>query len=701
MKSPPNVQAPRRTGAFSLIPLSLFVAVTVVSFWIATQWAAARLAYQPRLGAGLLSLGHVKLYSPWAIFTWEYWYSGYAPTLFRNAFYICAGGPMVGVIVIIAYAVWAARKARVATTHGSARWATPDEIEAAGLLGEEGVVLGAMPMPDGRVLRDNSEEHDASIAPSRSGKGVGQVIPTLLSFSKGSVLVHDMKGENWKITSAWRSQFSNVIYFNPTDAKFSAHFNPFFEVRDDENQIRDVQNIADQVVDPYGKGKESHWDRTADQFFLGAILHVLHAEADKSLYGLAKFLSDPKRPFEKTLQHMKTARHDQGIAHERIASAAQAMLNKSEEERSGILSTALAFLGLYSDPIVARNTSDSDFRIRDLMQADHPMSLYIVVPDSDRLRLKPLTRMMMTMITQRLVEVLNPKENKHRLLMLIDEFPRLGKLPFFTDALAYLAGYNIKVMLVMQSKAQLDAPDAHGVGNTVIESCKVRSVFTPQDPVTAQWISDALGPKTEVHQQTTYTGHRLAPWLGHVMVADQETSRPLLDAAEICKLPSSDLILLVAGLPPIKAKRLKYYERPELAARANLPPLELREGGPYPFRPRQHPNPWAGRGAEVSITGSAAATTDMQPLGELVKPAPTLSEEGAAGLSVSFILPVTDQSSSVHDVTATPREEDDALIQERLELLASEEEIQRRQGLDELERLERGHRHAVHRRIPL
>lgn len=694
MKYPPNVQAPRRTGAFSLIPLSLFVVVTVASFWIATQWTAARLAYQPRLGAGLLLLGHIKLYSPWSIFTWEYWYSGYAPTLFRDAFYVCAGGPMAGVIVIIAYAVWAARKARVATTHGSARWASPDEIEAAGLLGEEGVVLGAM--PDGRLLRDNSEEHDASIAPSRSGKGVGQVIPTLLSFRKGSVLVHDMKGENWKITSAWRSQFSNVIYFNPTDAVFSAHFNPFFEVRDDENQIRDVQNIADQVVDPYGKGKESHWDRTADQFFLGAILHVLHAEADKSLYGLAKFLSDPKRPFEKTLQHMKTTQHDAGIAHERIASAAQAMLNKSEEERSGILSTALAFLGLYSDPIVARNTSDSDFRIRDLMQADHPMSLYIVVPDSDRLRLKPLTRMMMTMITQRLVEILNPKENKHRLLMLIDEFPRLGKLPFFTDALAYLAGYNIKVMLVMQSKAQLDAPDAHGVGNTVIESCKIRSVFTPQDPVTAQWISDALGPKTEVHQQTTYTGHRLAPWLGHVMVADQETSRPLLDAAEICKMPASDQILLVAGLPPIRAKRLRYYERPELLARANLPPLELRAGGPYPFRPRQHPNPWAGRGSEGEITASGPAAGVAAPA-KSVKTSPVSS----AGPSVPFTPPSTELGPSANDVSVTLREEDEAVIQEQLELLASEEEMKQRVGLDELERLERSHRQSVHRRIPL
>ena len=126
------------------------------------------------------------------------------------------------------------------------------------------------------------------------------------------------------------------------------------------------------------------------------------------------------------------------------------------------------------------------------------MSLYIVVPDSDRLRLKPLTRLLMTMITQRLVETLNPKENKHRLLMLIDEFPRLSRMPFFTDALSYVAGYNIKVMLIMQSKGQLDSPEAYGKGNVIIESCRTRCVYTPQDPDTAQWISDALGPKTEV-----------------------------------------------------------------------------------------------------------------------------------------------------------------------------------------------------------
>jgi len=684
MKYSPNVQAPRRTGAFSLVPLALFAAVTLFSFWVATQWVAARLGYQPRLGVPWLSFKELKVYAPWAIFSWEYWYSSYAPVLFRDAFYGCAIGPLVGVMVIIAYAVWSARKARIATTHGTARWASLEETASAGLLAGEGVVLGML--PDGRLLRDNGPEHVACIAPTRSGKGVGQVIPTLLTWP-ASVLVHDMKGENWKITSAWRSNFSNVIYFNPTDPASSAHFNPFLEVRADENQIRDVQNIADQVVDPYGKGKESHWDRTADQFFLGAILHVLHAEEDRSLYGLSKFLSDPKRPFEETLNHMKVAPHDAGIAHERIAAAAQAMLNKSEEERSGILSTALAFLGLYSDPIVARNTADSDFRIRDLMQAEHPMSLYIVVPDSDRLRLKPLTRMMMTMITQRLVEVLNPKENKHRLLMLIDEFPRLGKLPFFTDALAYLAGYNIKVMLVMQSKSQLDAPDAHGIGNTLIESCKVRSVYTPQDPVTAQWISDALGPKTEVHQQTTYTGHRLAPWLGHVMVADQESSRALLDAAEICKLPASDLILLIAGLPPIRAKRLRYFDRPEMAARAGLPPLRLCPKGPYPFRPRQHPNPWAGKSPELATAGCAKL------------PAAASSSSGG-GPSISFAVHAA-ESTIGEELIARRPDPTEAAVQEQLDLLVSDEDLKRRQGLDELERLHHGNRHAVGRHIPL
>ena len=112
MKFPPNIQAPRRTGAFSLVPFSLFILVTLGSFWVATQWVAAHLAYQPRLGDSWLATGSFKLYPPWAIFPWEYWYSSYAPPLFQRAFVICAVGPIMGAMALILRAVWAARKAR-------------------------------------------------------------------------------------------------------------------------------------------------------------------------------------------------------------------------------------------------------------------------------------------------------------------------------------------------------------------------------------------------------------------------------------------------------------------------------------------------------------------------------------------------------------------------------------------------------------
>ena len=686
MNRHPNVAAPRRAGAFSLLPAALFALITLVSFWAATQWVAQALAFQPRLGPCWFRIGPVCIYRPWDIFRWLYEYSSYAPHVFTVGFYICIAGPLFGVSGIVVYAVWRTRKARVATSHGSAIWAKEyGDYRAAGLMSGAGVVLGVL--PDGRYLTDDGPEHVACIAPTRSGKGVGQVIPTLLTWP-GSVLVHDMKGENWQHTAGYRSQFSNVIYFNPTDPHHSAHFNPLLEVRADENQIRDVQNIADQLVDPHGKGKETHWDRTADQFFLGVILQVLHAEADKSLYGVSQFLSDPTRTFTQTLQRMKNTTHKNIMARARIVSSAQAMLNKSEEERSGILSTALGFLGLYADPIVARNTAESDFRICDLMQADHPLSLYIVVPDSDRLRLKPLTRLMITLITQRLVEVLNPKENKHRLLMLLDEFPRLGRMTFLSDALSYLAGYGIKVMLMMQSKGQLDAQEAYGRGNTIIESCRTRTVFTPQDPDTAQWVADTLGSKTEVHQQTTYTGHRLAPWLGHVMVSDQESSRPLMDAAEICKLPASDSILLVAGFPPFKAKRAKYYEDPVLAARAGIPPPELRRERPYPYRPRPHTDPWAGciivqlPKSPKSPPACATVSGELTPAREAIQASLTLEPVEVQG------------PDRMTDVPGTPHEEP-------AQFTDADEARQPLLALDEQESAHRAPHARARRSIPL
>ena len=193
-------------------------------------------------------------------------------------------------------------------------------------------------------------------APTRSGKGVGLVIPTLLTWP-GSAIVHDIKGENWQLTAGWRARFGRVLLFDPTNPQ-SAAYNPLLEVRRGDTEVRDVQNVADILVDPEGAlERRNHWEKTSHSLLVGAILHVLYAEADKTLAGVANFLSDPKRPIETTLRAMMATPHLGDRPHPVVASAARELLNKSENERSGVLSTAMSFLGLYRDPVVAKVTS--------------------------------------------------------------------------------------------------------------------------------------------------------------------------------------------------------------------------------------------------------------------------------------------------------------------------------------------------------
>src|SRR5205085_6077520 len=159
-----------------------------------------------------------------------------------------------------------------------------------------------------RYLRHDGPEHVMAFAPTRSGKGVGLVVPTLLGWT-GSAVVHDIKGENWQLTAGWRSRFSHCLLFNPTDAR-SARYNPLLEVRKGDNEVRDAQNIADILVDPEGAlERRNHWEKTSHSLLVGAILHVLYAEADKTLAGVANFLSDPSRRIETTLNAMLATPH--------------------------------------------------------------------------------------------------------------------------------------------------------------------------------------------------------------------------------------------------------------------------------------------------------------------------------------------------------------------------------------------------------
>lgn len=544
--------------------------IILASLWGATQWTASALGYQTELGPPSFMLFGIPVYPPYSFLWWWFSYDAYAPHIFETAGYIAVSGTGVSIVVAIGMSVWRAREAKNAQTYGSARWANHAEISKAGLFTDKGVVLGQF---QNRYLRHNGPEHVLCFAPTRSGKGVGLVIPSLLAWP-ASAIIHDIKGENWELTAGFRSSFSRVLLFDPTNPASSA-YNPLLEVRRGAHEVRDVQNIADILVDPEGSlDKRNHWEKTSYALLVGAILHVLYAEKDKTLSGVAAFLSNPSRPIADTLDAMIHTPHlGEAGAHPVIAGAAQELFNKSENERSGVLSTAMSFLALYRDPVVAQVTRRSEWRIADLVDAKQPVSLYLVIPPSDISRTKPLIRLMLNQLGKRLTEELKPSSTRHRVLLMLDEFPALGRLDFFESALAFMAGYGLKAFLIAQSLNQIEK--AYGQNNSILDNSHVRVAFATNDERTAKRVSESLGTATEMRAMKNYAGHRLSPWLGHLMVSRSETARPLLTQGEILHLPETDQVVLVSGMQPIRAKKARYYQDRRFAARI-LPPPDLK-----------------------------------------------------------------------------------------------------------------------------
>ncbi len=529
--------------------------------WAATQWTAWQLSYQPGLGPPWLRLGDWPLYPPPAFFVWWFIYDAYAPSVFLRGAFIAVSGALLGVVVAIVMSIWRAREAKNVTTYGSARWADLNDIKASGLLGDDGVMLGEV---GGRYLRHNGPEHVLCFAPTRSGKGVGLVVPSLLVWP-GSAVIHDIKGENWHLTAGARAKFGYVLRFDPTD-ETSAAYNPLLEIRRGPKEVSDAQNVADMLVDPEGSlERRNHWDKTSHSLLVGVILHVLYAEEDKTLAGVANFLANPKRPIKETLKVMMRTPHLGNRPHPVVASAAMEQDNKSDNELSGVLSTALTFLALYRDPIVAKVTQHCDWRIRDLVEADRPVSLYLVVPPSDISRTRPLVRLILNQIGRRLTESLDDAKSRRDFLLMIDELNALGRLDFLEVSLAFMAGYRMKAFLIAQSLNQIER--TYGPNHSILDNCHVRVAFATNDERTARRISDTLGTATEMRAMANYAGHRLSPWLGHLMVSRQETARPLLTPGEVMQLPPHEAVVLVAGAPPIRATKIRYYADPRLAGR--------------------------------------------------------------------------------------------------------------------------------------
>ena len=599
--------------AGQLIPV-LAIVFMLAGLQSATQFFAHEYGYPSQLGPH-----YQHLYAPWSILLWAYqWWGLFQLSLMRAAA-VGMTVTSIGLLGLMVAKVVAANSAKTNPyLHGSARWANQQDIEKAGLLprpitfwqqltgqqkpASEGVYVGAWLDKKGvtRYLRHNGAEHVLCYAPTRSGKGVGLVIPTLLSWEHSAVIT-DLKGELWALTSGWRQKYARnkVLRFEPAALSGGVYWNALDEIRlATEYEVGDVQNLATLLVDPDGKGLATHWQKTAQALLVGVILHVLYKAqqegTDATLPAVDDMLSNPDRESAELWMEMATYTHVHGKNHPTVGAAARDMLDRPDEEAGSVLSTAKSYLALYRDPVVRRNVSKSEFRIKDLMNFDTPVSLYIVTHPNDKARLRPLVRVLINMIVRLLADKMDfvngqPKAHyNHRLLMLLDEFPSLGKLEILQEALAFIAGYGIKCYLICQDINQLKSRETgYGHDESITSNCHVQSAFPPNRVETAEHLSKLTGQTTVAKEQITTSGRRTSALLGQVSRTIQEVQRPLLTPDECLRMPgplknaegliekAGDMVVYVAGSPAIYGVQPLFFKDPIFKARAAIPaPLQ-------------------------------------------------------------------------------------------------------------------------------
>jgi type IV secretion system protein VirD4 len=591
-------------GAFFLWSLSVFT------------WNASRIGdlldHHPSLGKPLgQAFGHTW-YGPWKILAWgEVFREHGGVTRLIDLSYLL--GVWLPVFIFLAY--WRVRSGLKGREdlHGSARWADRKDIERMGYLEGEGVYVGGWWDDRNQThyyLRHNGPEHILCFAPTRSGKGVGLILPTLLAWPH-STMVLDIKGENFALTSGWLNHLGHkVLRFDPSDAEgTSAAFNPLAEIRlGSPLAIPDVQQVASIVMDPQGRGLEDYWGKAAFGFFGGALLHCLiktlkEQGRQASLYDVAVMLEDPARPVKQVFDEMLNTDHAAQMAtlfpalvkddpanpygqaaHVFVASAAQGMLSKAEQELSGVVNTATSNLALYKDPIVARNISRCDFHLNDLMNHKVPVNLYLVISPADIDRLRPLLRIFVAQVLGRLTEKMDFEDGagkpsyRYRLLLMLDEFTSLGKLAIVERAIAYMAGYGVKGYFIVQDTKQL--AQTYGQDNALMANCHIRIAYAPNLPETAEYLSKMAGTTTVVDQKVSISG--LGGRGGAVRSLNMaETLRPLLTPDECLRLPGlgkdasgkpvpGDMLIFTAGHPPIYGRQILYFLDPVFSKRAKF-----------------------------------------------------------------------------------------------------------------------------------
>ncbi|MEY9101421.1 type IV secretion system protein VirD4 [Sinorhizobium fredii] len=449
-----------------------------------------------------------------------------------------------------------------AETHGSARFATDTEV-APLARADSGLLIGRDPK-SGKLLRYDGPAHLLTMAPTRTGKGVGTIIPNLLTADR-SVICIDPKGENAKIAGRARQQFGPVHVLDPFDVTGtpSAAFNPLDALDPDGLDVaEDASTLADALVlDEPGMAGEAHWNEEAKALLAGLILKIVAAESPgrRHLGTLREYLTLAPERFAALLTRMQDMDEAGGL----IARAANRHLGKSDREAAGVLSAAQRHTHFLDSPRMTTVLGRSDFRFADLKHRN--ASVFLVLPPD---RLSTYSRWLRLLITQSLFDMARvPAKPEAPVLYLLDEFAALGHLASVERAMGLMAGYGVQLWPILQDVHQLRATYGQRAG-TFLSNAGVFQVFGVNDHDSARLVSDLLGQETVVFQTMA---RALDSEKSGISFSQQQTGRPLLTPDEVRSMAQHIELLFLAGQRPIIAGKLAYYADPEFRGLYDAP----------------------------------------------------------------------------------------------------------------------------------
>lgn len=547
--------------------------------------------------------------------------------------------------------------------HGSTRFANKGEMKRAGFYSDfQGLYVGQDDA--GNFLRFGGPEHVACYAPTGSGKGVGLVIPNCLLY-EASLVCLDVKKENWAATAGIRADVGQKVFlFDPLaqDGR-TARYNPFTYVRRGTiDAFEDIQRIA-QMVFPHVAGDQQFWTDSARSAFTGAAGFLAESPEMPLTFGEVLRLLSSADGAQAMLERIE-ARRQQGKPYtEAVVKALEDYLKGSADLVNSIRKTITARLSLWFNPRIDAATAESDFDLRELRRSLH--AIYIGVTPDNVARLRPLLALFFQQLVDLSVRELpsNDPLAKHQVFLLLDEFPLLGPMPVLADAFAYVRGYGMRMMLIMQSKAQLRDRDLYGPdkAEAILDNCGLEVVFGTKDQKLAEELSARLG------YDTVEAASRSGPRFWSMFRTDKlnttrtDQRRALLLPQEIVRLKDTEALLIRPGMFPVKAKRIRYWKSKLFARLVRTAPVvpaievnvRMDQGKgfePIAAAPAAPPSPPAPAAAAAAAAPAPAATAAPAP--PAAKPKRTRKKADAGTDAEKAAAPA---SSSTSSADAAPR----------------------------------------------